>query len=87
MTVEHVCPAGLVCRPGRTAAPNLVDDACPAGFYCVAGDEVTPVLDIPEPCPTGTYLPFKGAKSILECRPCPEGTFFSLSSFLGIYWP
>ncbi|XP_026190235.1 uncharacterized protein LOC113146601 [Cyclospora cayetanensis] len=53
------CPAGLTCLGGK-----LLE--CEAGAYCdgEAGQA---------PCPTGTYMPFKGATSVDSCLPCPAG--------------
>jgi hypothetical protein len=48
---------------------------CPPGTVC---DELG--MTSPKPCLQGTYLNISGAMSLLQCLPCPAGTFLLYNS-------
>lgn len=58
------CSPGYFCELGER-------DKCPPGYYCEAGTS----FRHKSPCPEGTYLNYAGAKSKLDCLPCPKGKF------------
>ena len=61
------CPAGFYCD-GEKATP------CPAGHYCNKGtDNIGHASKAPVECPTGTHMPFEGARYESECLDCQEG--------------
>lgn len=66
------CTAGYYCTLGAIL-PDPVDevygDDCWAGHYCEQGSS------LPEKCPSGTYLPTTGARSVGDCILCEAGKF------------
>lgn len=56
------CPEGFECS---TTTPT----ACPAGKYCAARTALSAAIS----CPTGTYRPTTGGRSLLDCYSCPSG--------------
>ena len=67
-------PACRPCAAGQYGrAHNLTVERCtgpcPEGHFCVAG------TTDPEPCPTGTWMPFTGAVSNASCLPCRPGQY------------
>ncbi|KAL8424659.1 hypothetical protein Efla_006444 [Eimeria flavescens] len=53
------CAAGINCD-------GVDPEHCREGFYCEEGKAS-------QPCPAGTYMPFKGSTSRQSCLPCPGG--------------
>ncbi|CDW74865.1 cast multi-domain protein [Stylonychia lemnae] len=65
------CPTGFYCPQTPNATQALT---CPKGFYC-------PVRTLdPVACGTGTFNPFLGQDSVLDCLSCTEGQYCQGSS-------
>ena len=68
------CDAGFACvsgadnqAPVTTSFPS--NGPCPVGHFCVAGTSV------PQPCPSGTYMPTTQAASESQCISCTPGRY------------
>ena len=65
MTVDQVCPAGVLCvdssNNGIAIYPKNTDHGCPAGSYCPRGCTAAVA------CPIGTYNVAKARKDLSDC--------------------
>ena len=61
-TNSHKCDEGYLCT-GATKIPNPAAAKCIAGTYCIKG------ATIAEACDVGTYNPWPGQSTCLECPP------------------
>lgn len=70
--VADNCSAGYLCYIGSpTPTPDgsnvTIGEECPVGYYCPAGTLK------PLECEPGLVIPYKRAKSKVECQNCPAG--------------
>jgi len=65
---ENRCLAGTYCPKG-SSSPTL----CPQGFYCPENSMIP--RNTLFPCWSGTYNQNIGSANLIDCLPCPAGTY------------
>ena len=77
------CNPGYHCRlsnpsPTPSGENETIGGPCPVGFYCPAGTVV------PQRCPGGLFISYKGATGVSDCSLCPAGMVCPLESSVAI---
>ncbi len=67
------CAAGFFCRQGASVRTPLDGSAdygrCTPGHFCPEGSGA------PVACPAGTFRRADGATDVIDCAPCPAGSY------------